>query len=169
MNIRLLTLAAPMVLVACQRSEAPVASPPDSETTASGEAVAVAPEPGAAPGDISDKRAYDGIHADEAVQFTGTEPFWGGNVSGATLTYTTPDNLDGTQIAVHRFAGRGGVSWSGVLQDKPFRLAVTEGKCSDGMSDRTYPFTATLELLGEQRQGCAWTGRRSFTPSTGGN
>ena len=112
---------------------------------------------------LSWARAPDGIRADETVQFTGTEPFWGGSVSGAELTYSTPDTPDGAPIPVTRFAGRGGVSWSGTYQDKPFRLAVTEGKCSDGMSDRSYPFTATLEVLGEQRQGCAWTMRRSFS------
>jgi uncharacterized membrane protein len=117
---------------------------------------------GSPPGDPDDTRAYDGIRVDETVQFTGTEPFWGGSVSGAELTYSTPDTPDGAPIPVTRFAGRGGVSWSGTYQGKPFRLAVTEGKCSDGMSDRSYPFTATLEVLGEQRQGCAWTMRRSF-------
>ena len=46
-----------------------------------------------------------------------------------------------------------------------FALAVTPGDCSDGMSDRTYPFVATLQVAGEQRNGCAWTERRPFTGS----
>lgn len=122
----------------------------------------------AVPGDTGDTQAYDGIHADETVRFTGTEPFWGGQVSGTVLSYSTPDKPDGDTIAVKRFAGRGGVSWSGTWHAKSFRLAVTEGSCSDGMSDRTYPFTVTLEVAGEQRRGCAWTERRSFTPAAEG-
>ncbi|WP_229658407.1 COG3650 family protein [Tsuneonella deserti] len=120
------------------------------------------------PGDTSDFQPYEGIRANETVQFTGTEPFWGGRVTGNNLTYSTPENPDGEPVTVERFAGRGGVSWSGSLQGQPFRMAVTEGQCSDGMSDRVYPFTVTLEVSGEQRQGCAWTDRRSFTPPSGG-
>jgi len=40
---------------------------------------------------------------------------------------------------------------------------VTPGACSDGMSDRSYPYTVTLQVRGEQRQGCAWTARTSYT------
>ena len=108
-------------------------------------------------------KAYSGIGENETVRFTGTEPFWGGEVSGETLTYTTPENIDGTQIAVERFAGRNGLSFSGTLDGADFVMAVTPGECSDGMSDRTYPFTVTLEVRGEQRQGCAWTDAQSFT------
>ena len=161
-------LAAPLALAACNQGPAPVDQPDGAATTAASPAPAASATTQGVPGDTSDMQAYDGIRADEKVQFTGTEPFWGGSVSGATLTYSTPENPDGSPIAVARFAGRGGVSWSGTWQDQPFRLAVTEGSCSDGMSDRTYPFTATLQVLGEQRQGCAWTERRSFTPVPGG-
>jgi uncharacterized membrane protein len=157
MTPRLLLFAAPLVLTACNAAEAPVGSD-----------TAGALGSGLVPGDTSDTHAYDGIRADETVHFTGTEPFWGGQVSATTLTYSTPEDPEGSPVTVARFAGRGGVSWSGTWQDRPFRLAVTEGACSDGMSDRAYPFTATLEVLGEQRQGCAWTERRGFSPPSGG-
>jgi len=105
----------------------------------------------------ADTQAYSGIGADEVVHFTGTEPFWGGQVSGEALTYTTPENQTGEMIAVDRFAGRNGISFSGELGGMPFVLAVTPGECSDGMSDRRYPFTVTLQVKGEQRKGCAWS------------
>lgn len=114
------------------------------------------------PGDAGDHQPFHEIGEDEAVHFTGTEPFWGGEAEGSTLTYTTPDNPGGTQIAVTRFAGRGGLTFSGTLEGAPFDLLVTEGACSDGMSGRTYPFTATLSLGGELRRGCAWTDSRPF-------
>lgn len=106
--------------------------------------------------------AFSRIAPSDTVRFTGTEPFWGGQVAFTTLTYSTPENPDGTQIAVDRFAGRGGVSWTGEHQGAPFTLAVTPGECSDGMSDRTYPYVATLEVQGEQRRGCAWTEQDPF-------
>src|SRR6478736_3942532 len=100
--------------------------------------------------------------ADETVRFSGTEPFWGGQVSGGSLTYTTPDNPDGTKIAVERFAGRGGLSFTGSLDNAAFEMTVTPLACSDGMSDRTYPFTVTLKLGDELRNGCGWTERQPF-------
>lgn len=118
---------------------------------------------GVTPGDASETEPYTGIAAEETVQFTGTEPFWGGEATGARLTYATPEDIDGTTIAIERFAGRNGLSLSGELDGAPFDMAITPGECSDGMSDRTYPFTVTLQVRGEQRNGCAWTKRNSFT------
>lgn len=106
---------------------------------------------------------YAAIAADETIRFTGTEPFWGGEVTGERLTYTTPEDPDGTTIAVERFAGNSGLGFSGTLAGARFDMTVTEGACSDGMSDRTYPLTATLQVGEEQRQGCAWTEARPFT------
>lgn len=114
------------------------------------------------PGDTQDTRPFAGVAEDETVHFTGTEPFWGGTVTGTTLTYSTPENIDGTRIAVDRFAGRGGVSYSGVLDGAELRMAVTPGECSDGMSDRTYPFVVTLDIGGSLREGCAWTDSQNF-------
>lgn len=121
-------------------------------------------ESGDLPGGDS-RQPYAGIAEGERLRFTGTEPFWGGHVAGGTLVYSTPENQEGTAIAVERFAGRGGVSWTGTLDDAPFVLAASEQPCSDGMSDRTYPFTLTLEVRGETRAGCGWTRARRFTGS----
>ncbi len=106
---------------------------------------------------------FDAIAADETVQFSGTEPFWGGEVTGSELRYSTPDNIDGVRIIVERFAGNNGLSFSGELNGQPFDLAVTPGECSDGMSDRSYPFVATLQIGEETRSGCAWTDDMPFT------
>ena len=115
--------------------------------------------------DASDTKAYAGVGAGEVVHFTGTEPFWGGQVSGNSLTYSTPENRKGATIVVWRFAGRNGVSFSGDFDGMPFVMAITPGNCSDGMSDRSYPFAATLQVKGTQRDGCAWTDKQPFTGS----
>lgn len=107
--------------------------------------------------------AFSAIGPEETIRFTGTEPFWGGEVTGGSLTYSTPENPDGTTIAVERFAGNNGLGLSGTLEGQAFDMAVTPGECSDGMSDRTYPFTVTLKVGAEQRSGCAWTERTPFS------
>jgi uncharacterized membrane protein len=144
---RLIALIAALPLAACQ---------PDGGS----------PTPAQADGvdlpDAGSSDAWSGIGPDETLRFTGTEPFWGGQVTGGSLTYNTPENIDGTTIAVERFAGRGGLSFSGDYEGAAFEMAVTPGECSDGMSDRTYPFTVTLLVGGEQRNGCGWTERQPF-------
>lgn len=114
------------------------------------------------PGDTSETAPYGEIGEDEVLHFTGTEPFWGGEVSGTTLVYSTPENQDGAEIEVERFAGRGGIAFSGLLDGAAFEMMVTPLECSDGMSDRTYPFTVTLEIGGDKRNGCAWSERHPF-------
>jgi len=114
------------------------------------------------PGEAGSTEAYDDIAEDETLRLIGTEPFWGGTVGSGRLTYTTPDNPDGDTIAVERFAGRGGISFSGVLGGEDLEMTVTPIACSDSMSDRTYPFTVTLKIGDETREGCAWSERHPF-------
>lgn len=108
------------------------------------------------PGDSADMRPFAEIGEDEVLNLVGTEPFWGGTIDGTVMTYTTPDNIEGVAVSVTRFAGRGGLSFSGEIDGASLDLAITPGACSDGMSDRTYPFHATLQLGSEQRSGCAY-------------
>ena len=143
-----------LLLAACQ-----------PEPAATERAVGAAAADSPVPGDASETAPYSEIAADEVLRFTGTEPFWGGEVSGRTLTYTTPEDQDGTVIAVERFAGRGGISFSGLLDGAEFEMTVTPLECSDGMSDRTYPFTVTLEIGEDQRNGCAWSEQHPFEGS----
>lgn len=106
--------------------------------------------------------AFAAIAPEERLHFTGTEPFWGGEAKDGKLRYSTPENPQGTEIAVSRFAGNNGLSFSGTLGGQGFDMAVTQAPCSDGMSDRTYPFTVSLRLGAEVRQGCGWTERQPF-------
>lgn len=114
------------------------------------------------PGNDNDDRAFSAIGRDETVRFVGTEPFWSGEASGGALTYATPENPDGETIPADRFAGRGGLSISARLGQRNLDLMITEGRCSDGMSDRRFPFTATLRIGEEVRDGCAWTDRLPY-------
>ena len=114
-------------------------------------------------GEESEVGAFDGIAESETIRLTGTEPFWGGEIADGTMTYTTPDNPAGAEVPVERFAGFNGLAFSGEMDGRNFDLTITPTECSDGMSDRTYPYAATLMVDGEQRSGCAWTEAQPFT------
>jgi len=128
---------------------------PDSSTSATGEV--------AVPGSVEDAQPFHQIAPDEVIRFVGTEPFWGGRVAGDRLIWSTPENIDGQEIVVTRFAGRGGLSFSGMLDGQQFDMAVSPADCSDGMSDARYPYAASV-MLGERNlSGCAYTDRQGRT------
>lgn len=86
---------------------------------------------------------------------SGTEPFWGMKVSGSAVSYSTPEIPEDVARDVVR-TGRAGVeSVMGRLGEVPFALTVRAERCSDGMSDRAYPFSARLRLGDKDLQGCA--------------
>ena len=85
----------------------------------------------------------------------GTEPFWSANVMPGKLVWSSPDDAQATTIAVERRDGSAKVRLAGRLKGAALALEVMPGPCSDGMSDRVYPFTAVLTIGGEARQGCA--------------
>lgn len=111
----------------------------------------------------SDPEPYDGIAPDETIMLSGTEPFWGIAIDNDVATYSTPENSDGTVFEVSRFSGNNGLGFSGKIDGAAVDITVTPGDCSDNMSDRTYPFTATVSFGGEVLQGCGYTDRQSFT------
>lgn len=109
-------------------------------------------------------KTFDAVAPEEVVTLTGTEPFWNLRIAGAAATWTTPENQpDGTRFAVTRFAGNNGLGFSGTLDGKALTATLTPGDCNDGMSDRRFPFVATIALGGETLQGCGYTDRQKFT------
>ncbi|WP_324074161.1 MAG: hypothetical protein RSE14_12545 [Erythrobacter sp.] len=112
-------------------------------------------------------KAFDAVSPDEVVTLMGNEPFWNLRITRDTALWTTPENPDGTPIAVTRFAGNGGLGFNGTLDGKPLTAALTPGQCSDQMSDRRYPFVATIALGGETLQGCGYTTGQPFTGGEG--
>lgn len=122
------------------------------------------------PGEISrDTEPFDGIAETASIFAVGNEPFWNASVQKDqdryVITYATPDTIDGESFAASRFAGNNGLSFSGELDGSTFDLALTPGRCSDTMSDRIYPYTATVALGDQTLFGCAYT---SDQPVIGG-
>ena len=115
----------------------------------------------------SDGAIYEGVSADASITLSGTEPFWGMELTPKgeeeyNARFTSPEDIDGSPFVATRFAGNNGLGFSGELGDKPVQVALTPGDCSDGMRDRLYPFTATVGLGEVTVTGCAYTSEAHF-------
>ena len=96
------------------------------------------------------------VLAVKPLRALGTEPFWGAEVEGRCVTYTTPEDQKGTRIWTRYTATADGGRWSGSLGGRTFELVTRkQADCSDGMSDNKFPMAAELMVNGEQRKGCA--------------
>ncbi|MEP0392720.1 MAG: hypothetical protein ABJ205_11070 [Erythrobacter sp.] len=120
------------------------------------------------PGEISrDAAPFDGIAENAIIDVGGTEPFWALRISpegdAYKAQYSAPELPEGETFSVIRFAGNNGLGFSGEWAGAPVNLTLTPGECSDGMSDRTYPYTATLQLDEVTLFGCAHTDMEPFS------
>ena len=97
-----------------------------------------------------------GVNLDQPVRALGTEPFWSLELNGTDMIYTTPEpgELCAPQPAA---VVQGTVAiYEAVTADGPqMKVTLTATECSDGMSDRTYPLTAIVELGDQTLTGCA--------------
>lgn len=87
------------------------------------------------------------------INALGTEPFWAVEVRDATLKLTRPDAADVVVPNPGPTVDGAKAVWPG----KGLVLTLTEGQCSDGMSDRTYPWYAEVTTASETMKGCATT------------
>lgn len=108
-------------------------------------------------------KTFDAVAPDEAVTLIGTEPFWSLRVERGEGVWTTPEQQPGTRFALSRFAGNNGLGFTGTLEGRPFTATLTPGACSDGMSDRRFPFVATIAWGEQTLKGCGYTASSPFT------
>lgn len=94
----------------------------------------------------------------DRMRALGTEPFWGVEIDGARLVYTTPEDQQGRTVDAVREDSAIASTWTAQLDGKRFELTIVPEKCSDGMSDTEYAFSARLRLAGGMHRGCARIG-----------
>ncbi|GAW41740.1 hypothetical protein SH203_02149 [Brevundimonas sp. SH203] len=108
-----------------------------------------APEPQAA-------AVLGGVDLGKPVRALGTEPFWGVEITPDALIYTRVDQP--TQRAPNHGAtvqGTVATFASSTDLNKAMNVTLIATECSDGMSDRTYPLTARVEIGDDTLTGCA--------------
>lgn len=109
-----------------------------------------------APAAPAEARTLAGVDLDQPLRVLGTEPFWAVEIAPTGLTYSGVDRPE-QKAANPGPALQGTVAvWTAETEAKtPLVVTLTATDCSDGMSDRTYPLTAKVEIGTETLTGCA--------------
>jgi len=80
----------------------------------------------------------------------GTEPFWDLEI-GQNLTFTDRgNNVNVVQVTPQPINGTAGE----IYRTQRLEVNITHTRCSDGMSDRSYPDTVNVYVDGRQYRGC---------------
>lgn len=108
-------------------------------------------EPAAAPAP-----ALAGVDLTRPLRVVGTEPFWAVELTGSEMVYSGADRPEqrAPQTAPV-ILGSMAVWESTTAAGNALKVTLTAADCSDGMSDRTWPLTAMVEIGGETLMGCA--------------
>ncbi|HEX6315345.1 MAG TPA: hypothetical protein VFZ73_10825 [Gemmatimonadaceae bacterium] len=86
----------------------------------------------------------------------GTEPFWALDIETSELRLRTPDDTAGVQFPAGAPTIAGDTaSWTAQRDTVAIEANVWPGTCSDGMSDRQYPYTVRVSVAGTLYHGCA--------------
>ena len=89
--------------------------------------------------------------AEATYRAIGTEPFWDLEI-GRDMVFTDRGNdnfrvVQRTPQPIHGVAGE-------IYQTPRLNVNIVHGRCSDGMSDRTYPDSVTVRVDGREFRGC---------------
>lgn len=109
-----------------------------------------------APAAPAEARTLARVDLDQPLRVMGSEPFWAVEITPTGLTYSGVDRPE-QKAANPGPALQGTVAtWTTTTEARtPLIVTLMATDCSDGMSDRTYPLTARVEIGGEKLTGCA--------------
>ena len=99
------------------------------------------------------------------MRLVGTEPFWGATITADSISLSGADRPHLRFPAGGREVTGAGVRWrTQTSAGDPVEVTLLRETCSDGMSDRSYPFHATVVIGSETLSGCAMTESEFMRP-----
>ena len=172
-RILMLSFAVPVALTACgpkphdSQDGAPVEAPGDAPKSAPG---AAAPEnlpPGADP-EAPPSSAPPPPLAETApppppvaaetfkgdINLAGTEPFWSAEIRAGRITLKRPDQGDMAMPNTGPVITGKSAIWNGGGDAGHMTVVVEKKACNNGMSDKTYPYTASVKVGETVMSGC---------------
>lgn len=93
----------------------------------------------------------------QPLDLAGTEPFWAVQIRPSGISFSGPDRPSLTGANQGPAASDGGAVWRLTAGGTPLTIRLRRETCSDGMSDRVYPFAATVTVGDEVLKGCGAT------------
>jgi uncharacterized membrane protein len=103
-----------------------------------------------------DTAARSDAHKAQAFRAIGNEPFWALLIDSKGLHFTTPDDMKGIHFPPLTPTARGDtLNWAGETERAAVIVRIWPGNCSDGMSDRIWPYAAWVHIDGMTYRGCA--------------
>ena len=117
-------------------------------------------------GDVAESQTFKAgspqkIESNETVKkfvARGNEPFWTIKANEETLTWITPENLQGRQLKVDKVISAGNVKYIGVDGNNDFSLLIIQAPCVDTMSGEVFDFESVWAHGRERNVGCAASG-----------
>ena len=85
-----------------------------------------------------------------AYHALGTEPFWSLTIDQRELVFTQPEAQPVRQPRPKVIVGFAGE----IYRTPRLNVNIVHAKCSDGMSDRTYPDKVQVDVDGRRFEGC---------------
>lgn len=95
-------------------------------------------------------RPAAGYPTDERYRAIGTEPFWDLSIGYELIFTDRGNNVRVVQPTPRPIVGVAGE----IYNTRRIRVNIIHSRCSDGMSDRTYPDTVQVTVDGRQFRGC---------------
>lgn len=93
---------------------------------------------------------------DPSFRLVGTEPFWALHIETSGMRFTTPEDTAGLRFGAARAVSVGdSLRWNSVGDRGVIEAVITRTPCSDGMSDKTWPYRARVEIGKTTYEGCA--------------
>ena len=89
------------------------------------------------------------------LRVLGVEPFWSVMVEEKTLVYKTMEMEKGIELAMGKVTHDAHGMTIQNTTAPSYELIVQQLRCSDGMSDKTYRYTARFTYQGKLYKGCA--------------
>ena len=88
------------------------------------------------------------------LNLNGTEPFWAVKIRGTGIALTRPDAPERDFANAAKAEANGEATWTANDAGGSIVVKLSAGSCSDGMSDKTYPYSAVVTLGAETLKGC---------------
>ena len=99
-----------------------------------------------------------GVDLTKPLRALDTEPFWGVELTGTEMVYSGVDRPEQRAPQGQPVMQGTMAIWEGTTAaGNALKVTLTATDCSDGMSDRTFPLTAMVEIGEETLMGCAAT------------